>query len=74
MLTLNTGVPNMPAKPGENHHRAILSDKDVEAIREWHQDGEKQCVIALAYDASAPTICRIVNHKRRTKGGLNADL
>ena len=51
---------------GEAHHRAVLSDEDVELIRDIYEEGMVGYrTLALAFGVSRTTIQDIVNFRRR---------
>lgn len=50
---------------GETHHRAKLTDHDVELIRLLHEDGMSCTEIATKFECSRSTISDIANYKQR---------
>lgn len=50
---------------GEHHHRAKLSDADVELIRNLRDEGLTQCEIAEKFEISKAMVSYIVNFQRR---------
>lgn len=48
---------------GERHHKAKLTERDVQAIRAARSDGSSMSALALHYSVSAPTIRDIVLRK-----------
>ena len=55
---------------GESHHNAKLTDHDVELIRQLHEGGMKQKVIAKKFDCSPANISEIVNYRHRIGIGM----
>lgn len=56
----------MARKAGQHHHRAKLTDHDVELIRQLHDDGIGYLVLAKKFEVSQHTIGRICRFERRT--------
>ena len=51
---------------GERHPRAVLSDEEVELIREIHEEGFlKMTAIAKAFGVSKSYVWNVVNYYRR---------
>jgi DNA invertase Pin-like site-specific DNA recombinase len=50
---------------GESHHRAKVSDHDVELMRELHDDGMKVSEIARKFDCARSTVSDIVHYRHR---------
>ena len=50
---------------GEKHHRAKLTDKDVERIRFLRKSGMNTVEIAAIFDCSSSNISAITNHQTR---------
>ena len=59
---------------GESHNRAKLTDHDVELIRQLHEGGMKQIVIAKKFDCSPANISEIVNYRHRITVGMGVNL
>jgi len=55
---------------GETHHRAKLTDEDVELIRLLQESGMKLVEIAKKFECSPQNIWMIVNYRSRTGVGL----
>lgn len=53
----------MAAKPGEEHHFAVLCEEDVLAIRLRRSQGETCLSLSLAFGVSEGTIGPIVRNK-----------
>lgn len=56
-------------KNGQLHHRAKLTDRDVELIRQLHEEGMTYATISLKFDVSRGTVGRLCRFERRT--GVN---
>lgn len=50
---------------GETHHRAKLTDHDVELIRVLHEDGLSCAEIARKFYCARTTVSSIVNYQHR---------
>lgn len=50
---------------GESHHRAKVSDHDVELMRELHEEGMKVSEIARKFDCARSTVSDIVHYRHR---------
>jgi hypothetical protein len=50
---------------GENHHRAKLSDHEVELIRQLRDEGMHLADIAEKFEIAKSTACYICNFQRR---------
>ena len=50
---------------GENHPRALISDHDVELIRELAEGGMRYAEIAAKFEISKVTVGRICRYERR---------
>ena len=55
---------------GETHHRAKLTDDDVELIRLLREGGMKVKEIAKKFECTPENISLIVNYRTRTQVGL----
>jgi DNA invertase Pin-like site-specific DNA recombinase len=55
---------------GETHHRAKLTDHDVELIRLLHEDGMSCTEIAVKFECTRQNISAIVNYKHRIGVGM----
>ena len=54
-------------KNGQLHHRAKLTDHDVELIRELHEGGMAYAEIARKFEVSRSLVGRICRFERRVK-------
>jgi hypothetical protein len=61
----NKGRWRSPAVPfGESHHRAILNDKSVQAIRYFYDRGlARVCEISRFMDVSGSVVSNVINYK-----------
>ena len=60
------GIGENGARVGETHHRAKLTDEDVDLIRELHEDyGLSYRELAVKFEVSKSTIRDIVVCRRR---------
>lgn len=59
---------------GETHHRAKLTDHDVELIRKLHDAGLSCAEIARKFDCARTTVSGIVNYHQRVKSGEGKNL
>lgn len=51
---------------GENHHRATLTDRDVELMRQMHEEGDMTLFdLAMAFGCSKTHVHQIVTFKKR---------
>ena len=55
---------------GETHHRAKLTDHDVELIRLLREGGMKLKEIAIKFECTPANIGQIVNYKSRIQVGM----
>tara|TARA_R110002012_G_scaffold170266_4_gene334610 strand:- start:249 stop:563 length:315 start_codon:yes stop_codon:yes gene_type:complete len=55
---------------GETHHRAKLTDHDVELIRLLREGGMKVIEIARKFECTPQNISTIVNYRSRTAVGI----
>ena len=61
------GVDERGCRCGESHHRARLSDADVDLIRALREEyGLSLRAIALKFGCSKSTVRDIVDYRRRT--------
>lgn len=54
-------------KTGQYHHRAKLTDHDVELIRQLHEEGMSYTTIARKFDVSRSMVGRICRFERRAR-------
>lgn len=54
-------------KIGQDHHRAKLTDRDVELIRQLHDGGMTYAEIARKFEVSRSLVGRICRFERRVK-------
>lgn len=59
---------------GETHHRAKLTDHDVELMRVLHDGGMNCSEIARKFDCARTTVSSIVNYRHRVKCGEGENL
>jgi FixJ family two-component response regulator len=59
------GITARGYRVGEGHHRATLTDREVELIRELAEGGMSQRVIAGKFEISRGTVADIVSFRRR---------
>lgn len=59
------GVNAHGLRIGENHQRALISDHDVELIRELAEGGMRYTEIAEKFEISKVTVGRICRYERR---------
>ena len=59
------GVTEKGARVGQDHHRAKLTNRDVELIRQMHEEKIARSVIAEKFDVSVSTVDKIANYRRR---------
>lgn len=50
---------------GESHHRAKLTDDDIERIRSLHEDGMTYSALAKIFDMAVSSIAKICRFERR---------
>ena len=51
---------------GEEHHRAKLTDAEVELMRQMHEEGDLSlCVLAVAFGVGKSTVRQIVTYRSR---------
>lgn len=51
---------------GEDHHRATLTDSDVELMRKMHEEGDMTLYdLAVAFGCGKSTVHDIVTYKKR---------
>ena len=55
-------------KIGQDHHRAKLTDRDVELIRQLHDGGMTYAEIARKFEVSRSLVGCICRFERRVKG------
>lgn len=59
------GVNERGLRVGQDHHRAKLTDRDVELIRQLHEDGMSYRVIAEKFEVSKMLVCYVCTYRRR---------
>lgn len=59
------GISESGSRVGETHHRAKLSDHDIDLIRELHEEGLSYREIALKFCVGKSTVRDIVKCRRR---------
>lgn len=59
------GLSESGTRVGETHHRAKLTDHDIDLIRELHEEGLSYKVIAEKFDIGKSTVADIVKCRRR---------
>lgn len=52
---------------GDSHHNAVLTDHEVELIRQLADSGMTQQAIASKFGVTKSQICKIVNFKARAQ-------
>lgn len=56
----------MAAKRGEDHHNAVLTDRDVELLRKMHETGEYTLYdLAVVFGISRSHVHNIVTGRKR---------
>lgn len=65
MTTARVGVSDTGRRCGETHHRAKLSDHDIDLIRDLHSEGIGYRRIAEKFEVSHSTVRDIVKCRRR---------
>lgn len=50
---------------GESHHRAKLTDEDIERIRSLHEDGMTYSALAGIFNMAVSSIAKICRFERR---------
>lgn len=51
---------------GEDHHRATLTDSDVELMRSMHEEGDMTLYdLAMAFGCSKTHVFQIVSYQKR---------
>lgn len=64
-MTDLVGVNEKGLRVGETHHRAKLTDQDVDLIRELHDEGLSYREIAVKFEVSKSTVRDIIKCRRR---------
>lgn len=59
------GLSESGTRVGETHHRAKLTDHDIDLIRELHEEGLSYKVIAEKFQVGKSTVADIVKCRRR---------
>jgi len=59
---------------GESHHRARISDYDVELIRCLHEEGMSCAEIARKFECARTTVSSIVNYRHRVESPAGSNL
>lgn len=71
MSTKFIGISESGSRCGETHHRAKLTDHDVDLIRELHEEhGLSYGVLAVKFEVSKSTIRDLCRYRRRTEIAL----
>ena len=65
LQTRMVGLNERGKRVGETHHRAVLSDRDVDMIRELYENGLSYSVIAEKFDISKSHARDVIKCRRR---------
>lgn len=52
---------------GEDHQNAKLTDREVDRMRELHEQGTTVTELARMFEVSKGTVCDIVSYRRRAQ-------
>ncbi|SAL47312.1 hypothetical protein AWB74_02121 [Caballeronia arvi] len=61
------GVNEKGLRVGQDHQRAKLTDRDVELMRQLHEQRMPRRDIAEKFEVSESTVDKIVNYRRRAQ-------
>lgn len=50
---------------GESHHRAKLTDDEIERIRTLHEEGMTYAALSVMFNMAIPSIAKICRFERR---------
>lgn len=64
------GVNERGLRVGQDHHRAKITDRDVELIRMLHEAGMSYRVIAEKFEVSKMLVCYICTYRRRASAAV----